>query len=230
MTSAPPRRLRDRVLPPIVSVVGPAIIRAFGVTWKIRRLGYDPYRARSAGETDLRTIVTLWHETLFPLAYVHRNEGAKVLVSRHGDGELIVRALLGLGFSVARGSTTRGGAAGLRDLVRAAKRDTCDLSLTPDGPKGPRRKAQPGVVYLSAMTGFPILPLALVADRAWRFRSWDRFMVPKPFARIAVVAGDPIEVPRAGLEERVEEHLRRFEEEMARAEARANEALADGAW
>ena len=225
MADAPRRRLRDRILPPLVSVLGPWIIRAFGVTWKIERHGYDPYRARKTGESDRRTIVTLWHETLFPLAYVHRNEGAKVLVSRHGDGELIVRALLGLGFSVARGSTTRGGAAGLRDLVREAKQGDVDLSLTPDGPKGPRRKAQPGVAYVSAMTRFPIVPLALVADRAWRINSWDRFMIPKPFAKVVVVAGELIEVPRDDLEARLDEHLARFEDEMARARTRAEEIL-----
>ncbi len=225
MTSGP-RRLRDRVLPPLVSTFGPSVVRAIGSTWKVTRVGFDPFHARRQGGSE-RYIVTLWHNTLFPLAYVHRNEGATVLVSRHGDGELIVRALNGLGFSVARGSTTRGGAAGLRELVRVARRGAGDLAVTPDGPKGPARRAQPGIAYLSALTGFPILPLALVSDRAWRFRSWDRFQVPKPFARVVVVAGEPIRVERAGLEERIGPTLAAYEEAMGRAETKAR-ALLEG--
>jgi len=219
------RRLRDRILPPIVSLVGPWIIRAFGVTWRVERHGADPFRARQSGESERKAILSLWHETLFPLVYMHRGQGTKVLVSRHGDGELIVRALLGLGCKVARGSTTRGGATGLRDLVREARKGDGDLAITPDGPKGPRQKAQPGVAYLSALSRLPILPLALVADRAWRVRSWDRFMIPKPFARVVLVTGEFIEVPRENLEDRIDEHTRRFEDEMARARERALEIL-----
>ncbi len=220
------RRLRDRFLPPVASFLGPALVLGLGKTWQVRRRGFDPFQERKQGST-LRCIVTLWHDTLFPLAFVHRNEGATVLVSQHGDGELIARILLKLGFQVARGSTTRGGAAGLRDLVRVARGQQCDLAITPDGPKGPARRAQPGVVYLSALTGFPILPLALVADRAWRFSSWDRFQIPKPGARVAVVAGAPLAVPRAALEERMPEHLRAYEEEMLCAEGVARALLAE---
>ncbi|MBI4879062.1 MAG: lysophospholipid acyltransferase family protein [Planctomycetes bacterium] len=220
------RRLRDRILPPVASFLGPAAVLGLGCTWKVRRRGRDPFQERKKGAA-LRCIVTLWHDTLFPLAYVHRNEGATVLVSRHGDGELTVRVLRKLGFQVARGSTTRGGAAGLRDLVRVARAQDCDLAITPDGPRGPARRAQPGVAYLSALTGFPILPLALRADRAWRFSSWDRFQIPKPGARVAVVAGALLAVPRAALEERIPEHLRAFEEEMRRAEGVASDLLAE---
>lgn len=223
--AASQKRLRDRILPPLVSLLGPWLVRGLGATWKIRRIGFDPYQARQEQGGDERYIVTLWHATLLPLSYVHRNEGATVLVSRHGDGELIVRVLLELGFQVARGSTTRGGPAGLRELVRVARAGTVDLSITPDGPKGPARKAQPGVAYLSALTGFPILPLALVADRAWRFNSWDRFQVPRPFTRIAVVAGEPIQVPRGDLPDRLDDVLRSFEAEMEKAEERARQEL-----
>ena len=212
----------------MVSLLGPLVVRSLGATWKIRRTGFDPFQNRKQGGQG-RYIVTLWHSNLLPLAYVHRNEGATVLVSRHGDGELIVRALKGLGFQVARGSTTRGGPAGLRELVRVARRGACDLSITPDGPKGPANRAQPGVFYLSALSGFPILPLALETDRAWHFNSWDRFKLPKPGARIAVVAGRPIEVQRNSLEESLEEHLRAFETEMERARAEARQQL-EASW
>ena len=214
-------------MPTVASLLGPALVRSLGATWKVRRFGFDPFGQRQQGGSG-RYIVSLWHCNLLPLSYVHRNEGATVLVSRHGDGELIVRILLRLGFQVARGSTTRGGAAGLRELVRVARAGEGDLSLTPDGPKGPPRKAQPGVVYLSALSGLPILPLALVCDRAWRFNSWDRFVVPKPFARIAVVAGRPIAVSRDSLEASLPSLLAAFEKEMETAEQEASRLLAEG--
>jgi len=217
-------RLRDTLLPPIISLLGPTLVRSLGRSWKIRRIGFDPFQERQRGGAG-RCIVTLWHCNLLPLAFLHRDEGATVLVSRHGDGELIVRALKGLGFHVARGSTTRGGAAGLRELVRVARRETGDLAITPDGPKGPAKQAQAGVVYLAALSGFPILPLALETDRAWRFHSWDRFKVPKPGARVAVVAGRPITIRREQLEQSLPEHLRAFEAEMERAERQARQEL-----
>lgn len=214
-------RRRDRILPGLVSVAGPAVLKSLGCTWRVSRHGLDPHVARANGETDERFIISLWHSTLLPLAYIHRDEQATVLVSRHGDGELIVRALLGLGYRVARGSSTRGGAAAMRELVRVAREGTGDLALTPDGPKGPARRAQPGVAYLSAMTGFPVLPLALVSRSVWRFRSWDRFQVPKPFTRIAVVAGEPIRVPREVLRDDPAPWLVRYERAMAEAEREA---------
>ena len=222
----PRPRLRDRWLPAVVSVVGPFIVRALGCTWRVERHGLDPFVERQKGATD-RYIISLWHNTLFPLAYIHQGEDATVLVSRHGDGELIVRILNRLRFRVARGSSTRGGARAFRELVRVAKEGQGDLSLTPDGPKGPSRKAQAGVAYLSAMTGFPILPLALVSDRCWRFNSWDRFQIPKPFTRIAVVAADPIHVERKNLEDRLPEWLDRYERAMESAEEEARRRLSE---
>lgn len=220
-------RIRDLFLPTVASILGPPVLKALGATWSARRYGFDPFVARRDG-AEGRYIISLWHASLLPLAYLHRDEHATVLVSRHGDGELIVRILRRLNFRVARGSTTRGGAAALRQLVRVASQGTGDLAITPDGPKGPARKAQPGIAYLSALTRLPILPLALVAHRAWQLNSWDRFQIPRPFTRIAVVAGEPLPVARDALRTPAP-YLDRFEHEMAQAEQRAREHLAE-AW
>ena len=213
------------MLPGLASALGPGVLKTLGRTWTARRYGTDPFVDRREGATR-RYIISLWHDTLLPLAYIHRGEGATVLVSQHGDGELIVRILKRIGFDVARGSTTRGGSAALRQLVRVARDAEGDLAVTPDGPKGPAHVAQSGIGYLSALTGFPVLPLALEADKAWRLRSWDRFQIPKPGARIAVVAGEPITVPRSDLDD-VDPYLRRFEEEMRRAGEQARDYLAE---
>lgn len=217
--------LREKVLPRAVATFGPALLRAIGRTWSFERLGLDPFVARQQG-TPGRYVIALWHSALLPLAYLHRDENATVLVSRHRDGELIARALRGLGYRLARGSSTRGGAAALRELLRESEAHPGDLALTPDGPKGPPQKAKPGVAYVAAMTGFPILPLALVCNREWRLRSWDRFQIPKPGARIVVLAGDPIAVPEDLGDAEVPAILERFDAAMEDLERRARARLA----
>ncbi len=222
--TAPRKRLRDRFLPGLISLLGPLLIKTLGGTWRFRRVGLHPHRARLEG-TKGRYIVAFWHNTLLPLTYLHRGEGAAVLVSRHGDGELIARILLGLGFEVARGSSTRGGARAALELIRFAESKTADIGITPDGPKGPARIAHEGVVFLASRSGFPILPLVAVPERAWQLRSWDRFMIPQPFSRIAIAAGEPIVVPRELEREHIAQYQRAFENEMSRAESEARRLL-----
>lgn len=140
-------------------------------------------------------LFAFWHQQILPLAHVHRNEGIVVLVSEHRDGEYIARVIERRGFGTVRGSSTRGGARGLRQLVRAA-REGRDLGITPDGPRGPLHEVKPGVITTAQLSGAAILPLAAGCGRAWRLRSWDRFMIPKPFTRVRVRYGTPIDVPR----------------------------------
>jgi lysophospholipid acyltransferase (LPLAT)-like uncharacterized protein len=127
--------------------------------------------------------------------YVHRNQGVVVLVSEHADGEYITRVLRRHGFGAVRGSSTRGATQGLKGLIREARRGK-DLALTPDGPKGPAREFKVGALAVAQVSGMPIVPLAAGASSAWRFSSWDRFMVPRPFSRVHVAYGDPVWVPR----------------------------------
>lgn len=142
-----------------------------------------------------RVVFVFWHGEMLSLIQHHRHEDIVCLVSQHGDGEYITQILHRKGFGTARGSSTRGGSKGLRELLRAA-RDGRDLAVTPDGPKGPAKVFKPGALVAAQLTGLPILPLAVSATRAWRAKSWDRFMVPKPFARIRIVYGPPVWVPR----------------------------------
>jgi hypothetical protein len=95
---------------------------------------------------------------------------------------------------VVRGSSSRGGAQALRDLARLVRRDGAEVFLVPDGPRGPRGRAQPGAVLLAKLTGAPVVPIGLGASRKSILGSWDRFEVPHPFARVAVVLGEPIRV------------------------------------
>lgn len=160
-------------------------------------------------------ILVVWHGRLLPSAYLHRHQGIVGLVSRSRDGEYIARVLRRWGYETVRGSSSRGGSAALRELVRLARAGRT-IALTPDGPRGPRQKLKPGALAAAQATGLPVVPVAAGADRGWWIESWDRFLVPKPFARVRVAYGAPHVVPREAGPPELEACQRRLEEELNR--------------
>ncbi len=179
---------------PLAARAGALLIRVLGSTWRIDRRGLDAADGRiAAGE---RCILAFWHARMLPLVYTHRGRRIAVLVSRHRDGELIARIIERLGFVTARGSSTRGGEEGVLEMLRYAEQGHV-LGISPDGPRGPAEQLKPGVVYLASRTGLPVVPLASAAAGAHVLGSWDRFRVPRPFARVVVACGPPIMVPPA---------------------------------
>ena len=165
-------------------------------------------------------IFTLWHGQLLPLLYHHRGQGAVILISEHADGEIIARIAISLGYRTVRGSTSRGAARALIGLSRALT-DGHDLAITPDGPRGPAGSFAPGAVIVAQRTGAPMVPVAVSANRGWRLRSWDRFLVPKPFARVHVAYGEPVSVTASDTRSAVEE-VERARQAMDRVERSAN--------
>ena len=140
-------------------------------------------------------ILALWHSQQLMVPFGYRGAGGHVLISQHGDGEIIASIIARFGHSSVRGSSTRGGARALRELI-ALGRSGRDLVVTPDGPQGPRQVAKLGVVQLAKTTGLPIFPIVFACSRKKVFQSWDRFVLPKPFARGLFLYGEPITVPR----------------------------------
>lgn len=182
-------------------------------------LGRPPGQPGAGGR---HVVYAFWHNRMLAFVHTHRHRGVTVMISRHGDGEIIARAVERFGFRSVRGSSTRGGRGALKGLIDAAAGG--DVAVTPDGPKGPRYVAQAGAVLIASVTGHPIVYGSAAADRAWRFRSWDRFLLPKPFARVVVRIEPPYAVPRdldaAGLEAArrdLERRLRRVTAELDRA-------------
>lgn len=141
-----------------------------------------------------RYIYSFWHEYGFVPSYVYARADTAILVSLHADGELLNHVGRRFGFAVVRGSTTRGGTTALRQLLRDLG-GSRHLGLTPDGPKGPRRQCQFGVVYLASRLGLPVVPVGFGYSRCWRARNWDRYAVPLPFSRVRCVSAHPIVVP-----------------------------------
>ena len=117
------------------------------------------------------------------------------LISPSVDGELGAMLVRRIGGAVIRGSSTHTGARALRDYYQALVKDNVSPVITPDGPRGPRFKFKPGALLLSQMSGRPVLPMAYAASRAWLIK-WDKFVIPMPFARIAIAIGEPCYVPR----------------------------------
>jgi lysophospholipid acyltransferase (LPLAT)-like uncharacterized protein len=150
--------LKLNLLPP----VGAALVRLLGKSLTIRTEGTEPMLALYA--QGQRCIFAFWHsrQLMMPLAY--RGAQIYILISRHRDGELIRRIVSRFGFRAVRGSTTRGGAAALRELVQLG-RSGADLAITPDGPKGPRQVAQMGVIHLAKATGLPIVPVTFSCSK-----------------------------------------------------------------
>ena len=183
-------------------LLGRGALQLLARTWRFRVVnGSAVSELRGAGRSF---IFSLWHGQLLPLLWHHREEGVVLLISEHRDGELIARAAESLGYALVRGSTTRGGDRALISVIRELQAGR-EVAITPDGPKGPAGKYAPGALIAAQRSGAPILPVVAVADRAWRLKSWDRFLIPKPFARVTVAYGNPANVladtPRAAAAE-----------------------------
>ena len=183
-------------------LVGRVFLQMLGRTWRVRVVNGEYLGdLRRAGRPF---IFSLWHGQLLPLLWHHRRQGVRVLISEHRDGELVARTAESLGYGLIRGSSTRGADRALISLVRQLQAGN-EVAITPDGPRGPPMTFAPGALVAAQRSDCFILPVAVSADRAWRLRSWDRFMIPKPFARVTVAYATPTKVlattPRAAAEE-----------------------------
>jgi lysophospholipid acyltransferase (LPLAT)-like uncharacterized protein len=176
---------------------------------------FEDVRARG------RYILAFWHARFLMMPWSYPDGRIVVLVSRHRDAEMLVRTLRGFGLAFARGSTTEGGAAGLRTLLHYVE-DGYDVGVAPDGPRGPRRRVQPGVVLVARLSGLPIVPVGFSARPASRLRSWDRTLLPRPFARGVFVYGYPLAVARRADAGAQEEARRALEAELDRVTDRAD--------
>jgi lysophospholipid acyltransferase (LPLAT)-like uncharacterized protein len=171
-----------------------------------------------------RIIVAFWHGRLLMMPFGYPGTPATILISLHRDGEYISRIARRLGFTVIRGSATRGGAQAFRQLVYIL-RGGQNVVVTPDGPKGPRHRVKTGVIELSRLSGMPILPIAFGAWPRTILKSWDQFLIPHPFGRGVFVWGEPIYVPprlgRADGEKYQELLAERLDAVTAEADSRA---------
>lgn len=178
--------------------MGYPVLRALAATWREQWDGAEHIFGDPASEKVARpSILSIWHRGLIGGSWIGRNRGLGVMVSEHGDGEMITEVIERFGFSTYRGSSTRGGARALLQMMRVPLETV--LVLTVDGPRGPAEEVKDGAIVLAARSGRAIAPTGFAASRAWRARSWDRLEVPKPFARIALATTELVDVPKSCL-------------------------------
>lgn len=168
-------------------------IRAWMSTLEYRALYYDHSLEATFG-SDQPRIYVFWHENILVPLYLRGHCDLAMLLSKHRDADVLARMAYHMGFDCVRGSTNRGSAAALLDMTRRGKH--MHLTITPDGPRGPRRKLAIGPVYLASRTGLPIVPMGFGADHPWRAGSWDRFAVPRPFSQVRGIIGPAVHIPR----------------------------------
>jgi lysophospholipid acyltransferase (LPLAT)-like uncharacterized protein len=208
---------KDRLLGALLGIGAAWLIRALRATVRIEHHGDGALRAaEAAGE---RPVYAFWHRHLLLMVYAWKGSGpVSVLISRHRDGSLVARAMESFGLGAVRGSTSRGATGALRAMIRNSRAGHT-LAFTPDGPRGPVGEVKVGVIAAAAAAGRPIQPIALAASRAWRLRSWDRFLVPQPFSRVAFTYGELMSVARDGdFEPQARELARRLNELERHAE------------
>ncbi len=176
----------------LLPLVGPPLLQIYAKSLRIRTL--YPERVDQFHDKGMPVIIAFWHGRQLMMPFAYRGSAGHVLVSQHRDGEYIHSILQRLGFGTVRGSTTRGGMRAASELMALARRGE-DVVFTPDGPRGPRCVAQPGIVYVAQKTGLPIVPLAFGAARKHVFQSWDGFQLPIPGTRSVFIWGEPLRVP-----------------------------------
>jgi lysophospholipid acyltransferase (LPLAT)-like uncharacterized protein len=174
------------------------IAKYIQLVWKTGRwtlIGDDGPRALNRAGTPF--IVAFWHGRLLMIPYALGGEGSnvRVLISAHRDGRIISGAMDYFDIETISGSSSKGGAGAFRYAIRFLRNGGV-LGITPDGPRGPRMRASDGVIAIARLTGTPILPLAYATSRRIVLGSWDRFILPLPFARGVFVWGAPIRVAR----------------------------------
>jgi len=176
---------------PLVTTLVARGVGVLAATWRFRVQGWEHVVAARA--TGRPVIYVLWHSRILPLLYHRRREGMALLISRHRDGGYLAELSERWGYRVVRGSSRRGGEAGLLGLVRHL-REGAEVALTPDGPRGPVERMKPGALAAAQHAGALVVAAGARASSAWWIRSWDRFCVPRPFARIDIVYAAPLAV------------------------------------
>ena len=173
---------------------GLLLVKAISKTYHYRIV--DQQNEQSALDQYGSVVYASWHQRFFPgITFFATRKPIAIMISQSRDGEMIARVVDILGWRSVRGSSTRGGMRALKEIRKLTEKGY-RIGHIVDGPQGPFGVVKPGLISISQFSGSPILPVIVSSERCWTFRSWDRFMVPKPFSRIIIRFAPPIEVPR----------------------------------
>jgi len=205
-------------LPPLAAMA----MRLLHRTCRIEIVGKENYLA---SREIVPRIAAFWHFTYPSILYFYRDQGYLTIISRSRDGEFAARIVRSLGFHPFRGSPKKGGAAALKGII-SAFRDSPGGGFVADGSQGPAQVAQKGLLLLSMYSGCPIMPVGVAADRCWRFRTWDKTLLPKPFSRVVFAWGPMIRIEKGASAERIEEYRMQLEQSLNDLTSMAEKAAA----
>ena len=183
--------MRSRFLFWLTGWLGSLLVRLIGCTlrYSISFEEGGPSNDRPGG-----AIYAFWHRCVLPAAYYFRGQNIAVMTSHSRDGEYVARIIQRLGYRPIRGSSSRGAVAAFLGMHRHLQQGL-SIAFAIDGPRGPRYIAKPGPVLLARKTGMPLIGFHIALDRAWVLRSWDAFLIPKPFSRALIRASKMIPAP-----------------------------------
>jgi len=200
-----------------IAGLGAPVIAALGstLTWKVEGIEHLHFDGVAR-----RPIMAFFHGRVLTATYYFRNRGIVVMISENFDGEWIARIIRRFGYRTSRGSTSRGGQRALLQMKRDMARGQ-PAGFAVDGPRGPARHVQPGVIWLAKLTGNPVVPFHMEASSHWTLGSWDHTQVPKPFSTVALVVGRPIEVDANADESGIEARRAEVEAALCALEHRA---------
>ena len=203
-------RINSRFLTGLGGLLGTQAIRAWMSTLHFKVAYHDPALDPGSPHCRGQKIYLFWHEYILLPLFMRGHCNLAMLLSRHRDAEILSHVARHMGFLFVRGSTNRGGVAALRELFRKSRR--MHLTITPDGPRGPRRRMASGPIYLASRLGIPLVLLGFGYDRPWRLqRAWDRFAVPRPYTRARVVVAPEMCVPPDLSRDQMEQFRRQAE-------------------
>ncbi|MBV9242362.1 MAG: lysophospholipid acyltransferase family protein [Acidobacteria bacterium] len=197
---------KQRFLIRVIGLAMYGVIRFMG--WSLRMDDDDGWKVR-ADTTEVPVLCT-WHDRMFASVYYFRDRGMGVMSSISFDAEYTARCLVRFGYGIIKGSSTRGGARGMIEMVREM-RQGIPMAFTIDGPKGPRYEVKPGPLYLAKKTGNPAIAYSIETTRFWTLNSWDKQQIPVPFSRAKLFVADPIYVPADADENEIEAKLRELQ-------------------
>ena len=199
---------------PIIAAAVYSVIRTLGPTLRYEVLGWQHAERVYAAEKNC--IWAFWHRVIIPVAWWARHRGVVVMNTTAFDGQWTRKVIEWLGFGTAQGSSSRGGLRGLAVMARRLEEGK-DCAFTIDGPRGPRYVAKPGPLMLARKTGCPILVFHIGVDRGKTFeKTWDHFLLPKPFARTVMLFAPPIYVPKDANAEEMEAKHAEMQRELER--------------
>ena len=204
----------------LICWLGAGYIRLVHFTGRWRVVGGEiPAEYWNAGKPF---ILCFWHGRLLMMPYVwDRSRSSHMLISQHRDGQLIARTIGHFGFETIVGSSSHGGARALRSMVKALAAGDC-VGITPDGPRGPRMRADNGIVTVARLSGVPVIPVAYSINRGQLLGTWDRFLIAWPFSRGVIVWGEPIHLARDADEATAELIRQRIENNLNAITAEAD--------